>query len=106
MTEENIIEFKCPHCGIIIEVKGCSTCVHNERNMNNYLEAKACWECDMFHKNYKKKGEEEFCAVPIKRNIHYLIRDEMGKCWEAFNPEDYDMKQLKLIKTEVHRYYE
>ena len=55
MTEENIIEFKCPHCGIIIEVKGCSTCVHNERNMNNYLEAKACWDCDMFHKNYKKK---------------------------------------------------
>ena len=51
-------------------------------------------------------SDEEFCAVPIKRDINYLIRDEMGKCWEAFNPEDYDMKQLKLIKTEVHHYYE
>jgi len=53
--EENIIEVVCPHCQGIIKVIGCRTCKHNERNMTNYLEAKECWDCDMFHKNYEKK---------------------------------------------------
>ena len=50
-------------------------------------------------------SDDEFCAVPIKRVIFY-IKDEMGDCWEVFNPDDYNLENLKLIKTEVHHYYE
>ena len=52
-----------------------------------------------------KHLEEEFCAVPTKRVIFYL-KDEMGDCWEVINPEDYNLENLKLVKTEVHHYYE
>ena len=57
IEEENIMETPCPHCGKIITVIGCRTCVHNDRNMTNYPEAKVCWDCNMLHKNYKKKEE-------------------------------------------------
>ena len=56
--EENNIEFECPECGCKIIVKGCRTCEYNERNMTDYEEAKVCWDCDMFHKNYKPKNKK------------------------------------------------
>ena len=48
--EENNIEFECPECGCKIIVKGCRTC--------EYEEAKVCWDCGMFHKNYKPKNKK------------------------------------------------
>ena len=53
---ENIIEFECPKCKHKIEVKGCRGCEYIELNLSDYYNS-PCVDCDMFHKNYKKKGE-------------------------------------------------
>jgi len=58
MSEENCMTGNCPHCETEIRVIGCRTCIHKYRNFNNYPEAKECWECDMFHKNYVKEENE------------------------------------------------
>jgi len=57
MIEENILIFECPECGIKVEVKGCRTCEYIEDNLSDYQHSQPCLDCDMFHKNYKRKKE-------------------------------------------------
>lgn len=52
--EVNVIIFKCPECGYEVDIKGCRTCKHRHSNYLEYEDAKVCWDCDMFHKNYKE----------------------------------------------------
>ncbi len=59
MTEENITEATCPHCGKIIKVIGCRTCKYRHRNFEIYEEAKECWECNMLHKNYEREENKD-----------------------------------------------
>ena len=51
------MEEKCPHCGEMIRIIGCRTCEFVNQNYTIYKDAKQCWDCNMFHRNYKKKEE-------------------------------------------------
>ncbi len=55
MVVKDTITFECPECKHVIDIPRCSNCKEYERNMYDYPNAKQCWQCDMFHKNFKQR---------------------------------------------------